>query len=70
MPSLLRLCGEDTATGRCDLLAQFIRGSAGIVGADSVKEIDICVHLAGCGCNECYRLGFAVKFVAKYERAG
>jgi hypothetical protein len=40
--------------------------SSGIVGADPAKEIDMRVHLAGRGCIECRRLGFAVKFVTKY----
>jgi hypothetical protein len=52
------------------MLIQFTRLSSGIVGADPAKEIDICVHLTGCGCSDCYRLGFAAKFVTKYGRAG
>jgi hypothetical protein len=44
--------------------------STGIVGTDPVKEIDICMHLAGPGCVEYYRLGITVKFVAKYRSAG
>jgi len=70
MSSLLRLRSGDTASGRCDILTQFPRISTGIVGADPVKEIDICVHLAVPGCIECYRLGFTVKFVAKFRSGG
>lgn len=40
--------------------------STGVVGVDPGKEIDICVHLAGPDCVQCYRLRFTVKFVVIY----